>query len=74
MSGRALRRLPVIAMARFIGVGNVPFSSSSSTSAVKGPNTEPSASLQTGAVQVEQWLDGMEVVVKEKAKELDRLA
>ena len=73
MSGRALRRLPVIAMARFIGVGNVPFSSSS-TSAVKGPNTEPSASLQTGAVQVEQWLDGMEVVVKDKAKELDRLA
>ena len=73
MSGRALRRLPVIAMARFIGVGNVTFSSSS-TSAVKGPITEPSASLQTGAVQVEQWLDGMEVVVKDKAKELDRLA
>ena len=73
MSGRALRRLPVIAMARFIGVGNVTFSSSS-TSVVKGPNTEPSASLQTGAVQAEQWLDGMEAVVKDKAKELDRLA
>lgn len=73
MSGRALRRLPVIAMARFIGLGNVPFSSSS-TSASKGPKPEPSASLQTGAAQVEQWLDGMEAVVKDQAKELDRLA
>lgn len=70
MSGRALRRLPVMAMARFIGVGNVPFSSS----AGKGPKPEPSASLQTGAAQVEQWLDGMEAVVKDQAKELDRLA
>jgi hypothetical protein len=70
MSGRALRRLPVIAMARFIGVGNVLFSSSS-TSAVKGPKPVPSS--QTGTVQVEQWLDGMEAVVEDQAKELGRL-
>ncbi|TFK43147.1 P-loop containing nucleoside triphosphate hydrolase protein [Crucibulum laeve] len=61
MSGRALRRLPVLALARYIGVGNIVQS--------KINDSCPSQ----GGANVEVWLEGMERVVNEKAKELERL-
>ncbi|KAJ7179324.1 P-loop containing nucleoside triphosphate hydrolase protein [Mycena filopes] len=65
MSGRALRRLPVLALAQHIGIGGliVP----SNTTAVNGAR-KPA----TGA-DVDAWLDGMEKVVRDQAKEHERL-
>jgi hypothetical protein len=69
MSGRALRRLPVLALARYIGVGNL---------GIMHPTCQASrpgeAPRRTGVgAQVEIWLDGMERAVKEQAKEQERL-
>ncbi|KAK0242519.1 P-loop containing nucleoside triphosphate hydrolase protein [Armillaria nabsnona] len=63
MSGRALRRLPVLALARYIGI-----------SGVSGPlSSKGSAQTQQVCADVDQWLNGMERVVAEQAKEKDRL-
>jgi hypothetical protein len=59
MSGRALRRLPVLALARYIGTGNI-----HSTVTANGANK---------GADVDVWLEGMEKVVREQAKELERL-
>jgi hypothetical protein len=68
MSGRGLRRLPVLALARYIGVGNL---------GIIHPTSEASrpGEAQTRGVgaQVELWLDGMERAVNEQAKEQERL-
>ncbi|KAJ7507541.1 P-loop containing nucleoside triphosphate hydrolase protein [Mycena galericulata] len=66
MSGRALRRLPVLALARYIGIGHL----SSPPSATPAPNG--TRKLNTGA-DVDVWLEGMEKVVKDHAKEHERL-
>lgn len=58
MSGRALRRLPVLALARYIGIGQI---------SLINPDGR-----NTGA-NVEIWLQGMERVVQEKALELEKL-
>jgi len=67
MSGRALRRLPVLALARYIGIGNLAFSQTAQ-STTGGSSSRP----QNGA-PVEIWLDGMEKTVREQAKELEKL-
>lgn len=67
MSGRALRRLPVLALARYIGIGNVAreFSHSSMPNDLESTGSE--------GAQVEAWLEGMEKVVKEQARELEKM-
>lgn len=76
LSGRALRRLPVLALARYIGIGNVqPVGIKSSTTinaygSTQDPNEVPSGA--SGA-DVEVWLEAMEKVVKQQANELKRL-
>ncbi|KAJ7068074.1 P-loop containing nucleoside triphosphate hydrolase protein [Mycena amicta] len=64
MSGRALRRLPVLALARYIGVGYLV------------PPTTSSAALgthkQTGA-DVDVWLDGMEKVIRDQGLEKEKM-
>ncbi|KAJ7774325.1 P-loop containing nucleoside triphosphate hydrolase protein [Mycena maculata] len=66
MSGRALRRLPVLALARYIGIGHLTVPSNAA------PAANGTRKLSTGA-DVDVWLDGMEKVVKEQAKEHERL-
>lgn len=66
MSGRALRRLPVLALARYIGIGHLNAPSNTV------PTTNGARKTNTGA-DVNVWLEGMEKVVKEQAKEHERL-
>lgn len=68
MSGRALRRLPVLALARYTGVGHLhiprlEFKAPASSQAVSDPLTEGNR-----GADVEVWLDGMERVVEEQAE------
>ncbi|KAF6762769.1 P-loop containing nucleoside triphosphate hydrolase protein [Ephemerocybe angulata] len=65
MSGRSLRRLPVLALARFIGLGL------STAPSSKGDTPDAGNS---GAPQVEGWLAGMERVVQEMADDLAKQA
>ncbi|KAF8665560.1 hypothetical protein AX16_000019 [Volvariella volvacea WC 439] len=65
LSGRALRRLPVLALARYIGIGS--HMPPMITKASDGQ-------LESSAARVETWLDGMERVIKEQIKELERLS
>ncbi|KAG6911652.1 hypothetical protein DXG01_007902 [Tephrocybe rancida] len=67
LSGRALRRLPVLALARYIGIGNVGGSRST------GPAQPQTGYSSTGAADVDVWLDGMEKVIQDQSKELQRL-
>ncbi len=64
MSGRALRRLPVLALARYIGINNL-------TAPTRGEDGTPGASR--GSADVDLWLDGMERVVADLAKEKEHL-
>ncbi|KAF9046045.1 thyroid receptor-interacting protein 13 [Hymenopellis radicata] len=64
MSGRALRRLPVLALARYIGIGNL-------TAPTRGEDGKPGA--PRGSADVDLWLDGMERVVTDLAKEKEHL-
>ncbi|KAF8974767.1 P-loop containing nucleoside triphosphate hydrolase protein [Flammula alnicola] len=65
MSGRALRRLPVLALARYIGIGNL---------GVVHPTSQTGTSPgQQQCAPVELWLDGMEKAVNEQGKELEKL-
>ncbi|KAF9534424.1 P-loop containing nucleoside triphosphate hydrolase protein [Crepidotus variabilis] len=59
MSGRALRKLPVLALARYIGVGNVVLSHTAPS--------HPSGLLQGAPVEV--WLNGLERAVREQIEE-----
>lgn len=69
MSGRALRRLPVLALARYIGIGNLGIMHPTNQASRPGEALQPRG---VGA-QVELWLDGMEKAVNEQAKEQERL-
>lgn len=85
MSGRALRRLPVLAHARYIGLAySTGPLSSESTPAKKSVNgTSRKSSVGGGApsgvaiggmrTQVEVWLGAMERVVENHSGELRRL-
>lgn len=67
MSGRALRRLPVLALAKYIGIGNLcPPLQYSATNSANGITNHD-------GTDVNLWLDGMERVVKEHAEELAKL-
>lgn len=62
MSGRALRRLPVLALARYLGMGSItPF---------QGDVTN---GLAAGAADIDTWLDDMDQVIQEQARERDHL-
>ncbi|KAK7061536.1 pachytene checkpoint protein 2 [Favolaschia claudopus] len=67
MSGRSLRRLPVLALARYIGIGPMNLPSSAAA-----PANGTRKTTNTGA-DVDVWLEGMEKVVREQAKEHERL-
>ena len=86
MSGRALRRLPVLALARYIGIGT-----STTNMALSGPAaTKKSKSKVNGAskngmhgagnqvknrgADVAVWLDAMTKVVKDQASEHGKLS
>ncbi|KAF8232439.1 P-loop containing nucleoside triphosphate hydrolase protein [Tricholoma matsutake] len=70
LSGRALRRLPVLALARYIGIGNLNISNA--TPSIPA-HVEAGKNVATVGADVEMWLEGMEKVVKEQRKELERL-
>jgi pachytene checkpoint protein 2 len=58
MSGRALRRLPVLALARYIGMG-----------CVAGFQPHPDATEPSQGAPIELWLEGLELAVNDIAKE-----
>ncbi|KAF8898173.1 P-loop containing nucleoside triphosphate hydrolase protein [Gymnopilus junonius] len=62
MSGRALRRLPVLALARYIGIGNF-----------FRPQISGVLPKESKGTPVEVWLDGMEKAVGEHVRESERL-
>ncbi|KAK0498536.1 P-loop containing nucleoside triphosphate hydrolase protein [Armillaria luteobubalina] len=66
MSGRALRRLPVLALARYIGISGV-------VGVPPSTSSKGHAQTQQACADVDQWLNGMERVVAEQAKEKERL-
>jgi len=75
MSGRALRRLPVLALARYIGVGHLliprlEFKVLASSQAAPYPATDLEGNR---GADVEVWLDGMERAVEEQAQGRERL-
>jgi pachytene checkpoint protein 2 len=75
MSGRSLRRLPVLAHARYISLGYVPvlapvdFAAQNAINGTKAPGAPGPSGLGT---QVEVWLNAMEKVVEGQAEELRR--
>jgi len=75
MSGRSLRRLPVLAHARFINLGFVS-PQNATTDPAGQKNVNGSTSNAPGpsglGTQVEVWLDAMEKVVESQAGELKR--
>jgi len=74
MSGRALRRLPVLALARYIGVGHlcIPRLEIKTPIASQASIPDPLTEGNRGA-DVEVWLDGMERVVEEQAEGREKL-
>lgn len=76
MSGRALRRLPVLALARYVGTGSLvtPHHASRATTPIAA-GSGSATTMTSGRVgaDVDVWLAGMEKVVKEQAKELKKL-
>ncbi|KAI0773907.1 P-loop containing nucleoside triphosphate hydrolase protein [Fomes fomentarius] len=70
MSGRSLRRLPVLAHARYIGT--LP-AAAPHTARVNGTSRTKKAALQGGGIVVETWLDAMERVVQSQVTERGRL-
>lgn len=71
MSGRSLRRLPVLAQARHMGMlAMLP----PKTGSLRGVNGQASAKAKHPTTQVETWLDAMERVVDAQAVERERLA
>ena len=78
MSGRALRRLPVLALARYIGIRTTSTALASTTTAAQLSGTKTGqagshASRMKGA-DVAIWLDTMERVVQEQIFENAKLA
>lgn len=76
MSGRSLRRLPVLAHARYISLGYASTQIVTTDSAGPKPVNGSRASNTPGpsglGTQVEVWLEAMEKVVESQAGELKR--
>lgn len=76
MSGRSLRRLPVLAHARYISLGYATPTpaviDSPAQKAVNGLRTSNTPGLSGLGTQVEVWLNAMEKVVEGQAGELKR--
>jgi hypothetical protein len=76
MSGRSLRRLPVLAHARYISLGyaspQIATTDSAGQKTVKGSWASNAPSPSGLGTQVEVWLDAMEKVVESQAGELKR--
>lgn len=71
MSGRSLRRLPVLAQARHMGMlAMLPPRTASPYRGVNGQSVK----AKHPTTQVETWLDAMERVVDAQAVERERLA
>ena len=62
MSGRSLRRLPVLAHARYIG----------SLAMLNASTTVNGRNGKAGGTDVSVWLEAMERVVEDQAKERER--
>lgn len=73
MSGRALRRLPVLALARYIGAGNIISSQPSETNGRSKMNGSVGGSVVSSNADVDAWLSGMESVVLDQAKQRENL-
>jgi len=89
MSGRALRRLPVLALARYIGIGTSTTSLAlSAPAATKATKIKINVASKNGSVNVNGaknliksrgadvgvWLDAMVKVVKDQASEHGKLS
>jgi hypothetical protein len=87
MSGRALRRLPVLALARYIGIGtsttNLTLSAPAVTKATKSNGVSKSGSANVNGAghpikglgaAVGAWLDAMVKVVNDQASEHGKLS
>jgi len=89
MSGRALRRLPVLALARYIGIGTSTTSLAlSAPAATKAAKIKINGASKNGSVNVNGagnliksrgadvgvWLDAMVKVVKDQASEHGKLS
>ena len=75
MSGRSLRRLPVLAHARYISFGYTSPTLAATDPAhtiVNGPGTPKAPGPSGLGTSVEVWLDTMERVVEGQAGELKR--
>ncbi|KAJ3778370.1 P-loop containing nucleoside triphosphate hydrolase protein [Lentinula raphanica] len=72
MSGRALRRLPVLALARYIGAGTHISSESAESKSRYGGSTKGSIGTSSSA-DVDTWLAGMESVVADQGKQRENL-
>lgn len=59
MSGRAIRRLPVLALAQYLGLGSI----------FPHANSVQHNVLLQGAADIDIWLDGMERVIQEQTRE-----
>jgi pachytene checkpoint protein 2 len=73
LSGRALRRLPVLALARYIGIGNLNLTNAAPSGSSQSVAEKNVNGRSTVGADVEMWLEGMEKVVKEQRKELEHL-
>jgi len=67
MSGRALRRLPVLALAKYIGLGNVALAQVSST------NDHSASAGFRHVAPIEVWLDGIEMAVGDQSNQQENL-
>lgn len=76
MSGRSLRRLPVLAHARYISLGyaspQIATTDSAGQKTVNGSMVSHPHGPSGLGTQVEVWLDAMEKVVESQAGELKR--
>lgn len=75
MSGRSLRRLPVLAQARHMGMlAILPPRPSPSRAGLPAGGMAKHAKQGSAATDVEMWLEAMERVVDAQALERERLA
>jgi hypothetical protein len=74
MSGRSLRRLPVLAHARYISLGytSPALAATDPAHTVNGPGTPKAPGPSGLGTSVEVWLSAMESVVAGQAGELKR--
>ncbi|KIY49562.1 AAA-domain-containing protein [Fistulina hepatica ATCC 64428] len=72
LSGRALRRLPVLALARYVSVGKRAATSNSGDTMQNGTGRVKKTTM--APVDVEVWLSGLEDVVSKQMTELQRFS